>query len=146
MLYHLLRGSSHHRSNLLKLGYVSPEVSVCCNESFYFQESGVGGFATHEQKNLKHQRYPFQVFINHHLSAMSFIALDRYHYSILRGAPVGAKVLLQCSSVSLLHLLIHNLQLSPSIPLASYLLASTVSPSCNSPSVTTEGKKNYIII
>lgn len=53
----------------------------------------------------------------------------------------SAKVSLQCSSVSLLHLLIHNLQLSPSIPLASYLLASTVSPSCNSPSVTTEGKK-----
>lgn len=34
------------------LHYISPEVPVWCNESFYFQESGVGGITTPELKNL----------------------------------------------------------------------------------------------
>lgn len=121
---------------------MSGEVPVWCSECFYFQECWWS--STVKLKNLQHERKAFRLLINHrhHLPDMSLTVLDLSCYTTSDTEKTKSKkVALQSSSVTSVALLIHNHQLSPSLSLASLLLASIMCPSCNSSSGTSEEKK-----
>lgn len=94
-----------------------------------------------ELKNLQHERHPLI-----HQSSPSTVCCAIYSIESIRLCRLIQKRVGKASlSVTLLHLLIYNLQLSLFLPPASHLLASTPSHSPNSPSVKTERKKTTTI-